>query len=254
MTVHFIGAGPGAHDLLTLRAARILSESPVCLYAGTYLDDEVLGHCPEGAELIDTQHLNLDEITAHLVRAHEQGKDVARLCSGDPSVYSAVAEQCRRLDEAGVPWDVTPGVPAYAATAALVGRELTVPEVAQSVVLTRAQRDSTKMPPGESLAAFAETGATLVLHLAIRHTRRLAEELSGHYGADCPVVVGSQVTQPEELVLRGTLADIADQVEAAGLRQAAVIIVGWALEAEGFVESHLYSSRCRPEAPVTSAG
>lgn len=241
MTVHFIGAGPGAADLLTLRAVRLLQRSPVCLYAGTYLDDEVLGHCPEGADLVDTQGLTLDEITDRLVAAHEAGQDVARLCSGDPSVYSAVAEQARRLDAAGVPWDVTPGVPAYAATAALVGRELTVPEVAQSVVLTRAQRDSTKMPKGEELAAFAATGATLVLHLAIRHTRRLADELAEYYGADCPVVVGSQVSQPEELVLRGTLADIADQVEAHGLRQAAVILVGQALAAEGFVESHLYS-------------
>jgi len=245
VTVHFIGAGPGAADLLTLRAVRLLATSPVCLYAGTYLDAEVLSHCPEGAELVDTQHLDLDAITAHLVRATAEGKDVARLCSGDPSVYSAVAEQARRLDAAGVPWDVTPGVAAYAATAALVGRELTVPEVAQSVVLTRAQKDSTKMPPGESLAAFASTGATLVLHLAIRHTRRLAEELVPHYGADCPVVVGSQVSQPGELVLRGSLADIADQVEAHGLRQAAVIIVGRALGAQGFVESHLYGSRER---------
>lgn len=151
-----------------------------------------------------------------------------------------------------MPWDLTPGVPAYAATAALIGRELTVPEVAQSVVLTRAQKDSTKMPPGETLAAFAATNATLVLHLAIRHTRRLADELSAHYGPNCPVVVGSQVTQPGELVLRGTLADIADQVEAAGLTQAAVIIVGWALSAEDFVESHLYSSR--PALPAASEG
>ncbi len=243
MTVHFIGAGPGAADLLTLRAVRLLSTSPVCLYAGTYLDAAVLAHCPPGADLVDTQHLNLDDITARLVKAHEDGHDVARLCSGDPSIYSAIAEQARRLDRAGVPWDVTPGVPAYAATAALVGRELTVPEIAQTVVLTRAQRDSTKMPPGEELATYAATGATLVLHLAIRHTRRLATELAGHYGPDCPVVVGSQVSQPAELILRGTLADIADQVEAAGLRQAAVIIVGWALDAEGFIESHLYSSR-----------
>lgn len=243
MTVHFIGAGPGAADLLTVRATRLLQASPVCLYAGTYLDEAVLAHCPPGADLVDTQGMNLDAITARMVAAHEAGEDVARLCSGDPSVYSAVAEQARRLDAAGVPWDVTPGIPAYAATAALVGRELTVPEVAQSVVLTRAQRDSTAMPEGEELAAFAATGATLVLHLAIRHTRRLAEELTAHYGADCPVVVGSQVSGPDELVLRGRLGDIADQVEAHGLRQAAVIIVGWALEAEGFVESHLYSSR-----------
>lgn len=250
MTVHFIGAGPGAADLLTVRAVRLLASSPVCLYAGTYLDAAVLAHCPPGAELVDTQHLDLDAITDHLVRATAAGRDVARLCSGDPSVYSAIAEQARRLDAIEIPWDVTPGVPAYAATAALVGRELTVPQVAQSVVLTRAQRDSTKMPPTENLAAFAATGATMVLHLAIRHTRRLAEELSAHYGADCPVVVGSQVSQPGEVLLRGTLADIADQVEAHALRQAAVIIVGWALDAEGFVESHLYSKRPRPLSPV----
>lgn len=241
MMVHFIGAGPGAGDLLTLRAVRLLGESQVCLYAGTYLDAEVLSHCPPGAHLVDTQHLTLDEITAHLVEATAQGHHVARLCSGDPSVYSAVAEQTRRLDAAGIPWDVTPGVPAYAAAAALVGRELTVPEVAQSVVLTRTHQDSTRMPATEELAAFAATGATLVLHLSIRHTRRLVAELVPHYGEACPVVVGSQVTQPGELVLRGTLADIADQVEAAGLRQAAVILVGPALGAADFVESHLYS-------------
>ena len=241
MTVHFIGAGPGAADLLTLRAVHLLQSSAVCLYAGTYLDAQVLAHCPEGADLVDTRRMTLDEITERLVAADRAGHDVARLCSGDPSVYSAIAEQTRRLDAAGVAWDVTPGVPAYAATAALVGRELTVPEVAQSVVLTRAHQDSTTMPPGEQLAAFAATGATLVLHLAIRHTRRLAEELTAYYGADCPVVVGSRVSQPEELVLRGTLADIADQVQAHGLTQAAVILVGRALAAEDFVESHLYS-------------
>ncbi|MFC8501346.1 cobalt-precorrin-4/precorrin-4 C(11)-methyltransferase [Pedococcus sp. NPDC057267] len=250
MTVHFIGAGPGAADLLTLRAVRLIATSRMCLYAGTYLDAEVLSHCPADAELIDTQHLDLDAITEHLVRATNEGWDVARLCSGDPSVYSAVAEQARRLDRAGVPWDVTPGVSAYAATAAAVGRELTVPEVAQSVVLTRAQRDSTAMPSGEALGSFAATSATLVLHLAVRHTRRLADELAEHYGADCPVVVGSQVSQPAELILRGTLADIADQVESHELRQAAVIIVGWALAAEGFVDSHLYSSRGRTPFPT----
>ncbi len=250
MTVHFIGAGPGAADLLTLRAVRLIGESPVCLYAGTYLDAEVLTHCPEGATLVDTQRLDLEAITTHLVAAHEAGKDVARLCSGDPSVYSAIAEQTRRLDRAGVPWDVTPGVPAYAATAAVIGRELTVPEVAQTVVLTRAQKDSTSLPPGEQLATYAATRATLVLHLAIRHVRRIAAELADHYGASCPVVVGSRVSQPDELILRGTLADIADQVESHGLRQAAVIIVGWALEAEEFVESHLYGTRVRGRHPI----
>ena len=229
MTVHFVGAGHGAADLLTSRAMRLLEAADVCLYAGTYLDAEVLGHCRDGARLVDTQHLDLDEITAELVEAHRTGREVVRLCSGDPSLYSAVHEQARRLDAAGVPWDVTPGVPAYAAAAAIVGAELTVPEVAQSLVLTRTQARSTKMPEGERLAAFAATGATLALHLGITRTRELAAELAEHYGADCPVVVVSQATQPAELVLRGTLADIADQVEAAGLRQAAVILVGPAL-------------------------
>ena len=245
MTVHFIGAGPGAADLLTVRAVRLIRSSPVCVYAGTYLGADVLTHCPPGATLIDSQGLTLDQITGQLVAAHERGQDVARLCSGDPSIYSALAEQARRLDRAGVPWDVTPGVPAYAAAAALVGRELTVPEVTQTVILTRTQADSTAMPESESLARLAETRATLVLHLAIRHVRRLAAELAPAYGLDCPVVVVSRVSQPDELVLRGILTDIADQVEAHGLRQAAVIMVGAALAAEGFVESHLYGVRTR---------
>lgn len=252
MTVHFIGAGPGAADLLTVRATRLLAASPVCLYAGTYLDAAVLEHCPDGARLVDTQSLDLDGIIDEIVAAHERGEDIARLCSGDPSVYSAIAEQTRRLDAAGIPWDITPGIAAYAATAARLGRELTVPEVAQSVVLTRAQRDSTAMPTGESLEAFAATGATLVLHLAIRRSRELAERLTEHYGADCPVAVAYRVEQPEEIILRGTLADIADQVEAHDLRQAAIIVVGWALRAEGFVESHLYS--CRRVAALPSDG
>lgn len=243
MTVHFIGAGPGAADLLTLRAVRLLSQSATCLYAGTYLDEAVLGHCPDGADLIDTQHLNLDAIVGHMQAANSRGEDVARLCSGDPSVYSAIAEQTRRLDAAGIPWDVTPGVASYAATAAIVGRELTVPEVAQSLVITRAQRDSTKMPAGESLEAFAATGSTLALHLAIRHIDSIVERLTPFYGAGCPVVIGSQVTGPAQLILRGTLGDIAAQVHEHGLTQAAVILVGPALAAGDFIESHLYSSR-----------
>ena len=245
MTVHFIGAGPGAADLLTVRALRLISAAPMCVYAGTYVDDEILAHCPPDAELVDSSRLDLDQITAHLVRAHAAGRDVARLCSGDPSLYSALAEQTRRLDAAGVPWDVTPGVPAYAAAAALIGRELTVPEVAQTVILTRTQAASTRMPASESLANLARTRATLVLHLAIRQTRALAAELAEHYGADCPVVVAADVARPAQLVLPGTLGDIADQVEAVGLRRAAVIMVGPALAAVGFVESHLYRPRLR---------
>lgn len=243
MTVHFVGAGPGAADLLTLRAATMLRAADVVVYAGTYLDDEVLSHCRDGVRLVDTQDLDLDRITAELVGAHEAGLDVVRLCSGDPSLYSAVHEQGRRLDAHGVPWDVTPGVPAYAAAAATVAAELTVPELVQSVVLTRTQARSTAMPEGESLAAFAATGATLCLHLAITRTRALAAELADHYGTDCPVVVVAHASRPDQLVLRGTLADVADQVEAAGLRQAAVILVGRALAPDVRAgESYLYAT------------
>ena len=242
MTVHFVGAGPGAADLITVRATRLLGAADLVLYPGTYIDPAVLSHVSPSAELVDTQDLDLDQITAHLVGAHAAGKDVVRLASGDLSIYSALAEQSRRLDVAGVPWDVTPGVPAYAAAAARVGRELTVPLVAQSVVLTRTQARSTAMPESESLAAFAATGATLVLHLAITRTRALMAELEPAYGPDCPVVVVYRASQPEEQVLRGTVATIADAVEEAGLRQAAVILVGSALEAGRGGESYLYDA------------
>jgi precorrin-4/cobalt-precorrin-4 C11-methyltransferase len=245
MTVHFIGAGPGAADLLTIRAVRLIESSPVCLYAGTYVGDEILAYCPAGVELINSANLDLESITARLVHAHEEGKDVARLCSGDPSLYSALAEQARRLDRAGVPWDVTPGVPAYAAAAALLGRELTVPEMAQTVILTRAQRDSTAMPAEESLIELARSRSTLVLHLAIRQARTLADQLAPSYGPDCPAVVVADATRPGQQVLRGSLADIAGRVEAAGLRQAAVIMVGEVFRTEGFAESHLYGKRSR---------
>jgi precorrin-4/cobalt-precorrin-4 C11-methyltransferase len=240
VTVHFVGAGPGAADLITLRAASLLAAADVVLYPGTYLDAEVLSHCPD-ARQVDTQGLDLDRITATMVEASGQGLEVVRLTSGDPSLYSALAEQTARLDAAGVAWDVCPGVPAYAAAAAAVGRELTVPLVAQSVVLTRTRARSTAMPASESLAAFAATRATLVLHLAITRTRELAESLAGEYGADCPAVVVHRASQPDELVLRGTLTDIADQVGEAGLTQAAVIVVGRALARDG-AESWLYTA------------
>lgn len=251
MTVHFIGAGPGAADLLTLRAVEHLRTSPVCVYAGTYVDDAVLAHCPDGVRKVDTARLDLEQITAELVGAHERGDDVARLCSGDPSLYSALAEQSARLDEAGVPWDVTPGVPAYAAAAAALRVELTVPEIAQSVVLTRTQARSTAMPDGEALGNFAATGSTLVLHLAITRVRILADELVGYYGPGCPVAVVFHASKPDQLVLTGTLDDIAGKVEAAGLKQAAVILVGPAVGRTAGVEpaerptrlaaeSHLY--------------
>lgn len=240
MAVHFVGAGPGAADLLTVRATRLLGAADVVLYPGTYLDPDVLGHVSPGATLVDTQDLDLDRITEQLVAAHREGKDVVRLASGDLSLYSALAEQTRRLDAAGVPWDVTPGVPAYAAAAAIAGRELTVPLLAQSVVLTRARARSTEMPESESLTAFAATRATLVLHLAITRARALMAELEPAYGADCPVVVVYRASQPGELVLRGTVATIADAVEEAGLRQAAVILLGRALDPRPGGESRLY--------------
>lgn len=245
MTVHFVGSGPGAADLLTVRATRMLAAADVVLYPGTYLDPGVLDHCAPGAELVDTQGLDLDRITERLVAAHTEGLAVVRLTSGDPSVYSALSEQTRRLDARGVPWDVTPGVPAYAAASALVGRELTVPLVSQSVVLTRTQSRSSAMPETESLEAFAATRATLVLHLAIRRVRELMERIGPEYGADCPVVVAHRVGGPEEAVLHGTVGDIADAVEEAGFRQAAVILVGRALTPGEGGESFLYD----PERP-----
>ncbi|XTP35080.1 cobalt-precorrin-4/precorrin-4 C(11)-methyltransferase [Mycobacterium sp. TJFP1] len=227
--VQFVGAGPGAADLLTVRAARFLADAELVLYPGTYLDAAVLAHCSPDADLVDTENLDLDTIAARLVDGHRAGLRVVRLVSGDPSVYSALSEQTRRLDAVRVPWEVTPGVPAYAAAAARVGRELTVPLVAQSVVLTRTRQRSTVMPDTESLKAFAATRATLVLHLAITRIRELMAEIEPEYGADCPVVVVYRASQPQELVLRGTVADIADAVQEAGLRQAAVILVGRAL-------------------------
>jgi len=242
VTVHFVGAGPGAADLITLRAASLLGVADVVLYPGTYIDSQLLSHCRDDADLVDTQDLDLDRITEVMAEAHAADRDVVRLTSGDPSLYSALHEQTRRLDAAGVPWDVTPGVPAYAAAAAIVGRELTVPLVAQSVVLTRTQARSTAMPERESLAAFAATGATLVLHLAITRTRELMAEVAPFYGEDCPVAVVSRASQPEELVLRGTVATVPGLVEEAGLRQAAVILVGPALASASDAESYLYST------------
>lgn len=250
--IHFVGAGPGAADLLTVRATRLLAEADLVLYPGTYLDPEVLAHCSGRAELVDTQALDLDTMAALMVAAAGEGRSVVRLTSGDPSLYSALQEQSARLDAAGVAWDVTPGVPAYAAAAALAGRELTVPLVAQSVVLTRTRARSTAMPDSESLAAFAATRATLVLHLAITRIRGLMVELAGEYGAACPVVVVHRASQPGELVLRGTVATIADAVEEAGLRQAAVILVGWALNREGG-ESFLYDA-ARDRSATLAAG
>ncbi|MEU3371415.1 precorrin-4 C(11)-methyltransferase [Streptomyces sp. NPDC006711] len=246
MTVYFIGAGPGAADLITVRGARTLASCQVCLYAGSLVPRELLAECPEGARLVDTARLNLDEIVGELTRAHEAGLDVARLHSGDPSVFSAVAEQMRRLDAAGVPYEMVPGVPAFAAAAAALKRELTVPTVGQTVILTRIAQRATAMPEGEDLATLGRSGALLVLHLAAGYVDRVVEELLPHYGADCPTAVVAFASRPDELVLRGTLGDIAERVKGAGVVRTAVILVGRVLGASSFRDSHLYSAeRCR---------
>ncbi|TCO45736.1 precorrin-4/cobalt-precorrin-4 C11-methyltransferase [Kribbella antiqua] len=242
MTVHFIGAGPGAADLITVRGRDLIASSPVCLYAGALVPVELLDHCPPGARKVDTAALNLDEIIAELLAAHKDGLDVARLHSGDPSVFSAMAEQMRRLDDLQIPYDVTPGVPAYAAAAATLGRELTVPEVGQTVILTRIAGQASAMPPGEDLATLSASRATMVLHLAVQQIDRVVDELTLAYGSDCPVAVVARASRDDELILRGTLADIADQVRLAGVRRTAVIIVGQVLSATAFRDSHLYSA------------
>ncbi|WP_149183567.1 precorrin-4 C(11)-methyltransferase [Streptomyces sp. TRM49041] len=241
MTVHFIGAGPGAADLITVRGARTLASCRVCLYAGSLVPRELLAECPPDARLVDTANMDLDAITEELVRAHEAGHDVARLHSGDPSVFSAVAEQMRRLDAAGVPYEVVPGVPAFAAAAAALKRELTVPTVGQTVILTRVAQQATPMPDGEDLATLGRSGALLVLHLAARYVDRVVAELVPHYGEDCPAAVVAMASRPDEVVLRGTLADIAARTKAADITRTAVIIVGRTLAATQFRDSHLYS-------------
>lgn len=251
MTVHFVGAGPGAADLVTVRAQRLIESTPVCLYAGSLVPAELLASCPPDARLVDTADLALDEIVALLVDAHSRGLDVVRLHSGDPSVFSAVAEQARRLDAAGVPWDIVPGVPAFAAAAAALRRELTVPGVGQTVVLTRVSARATPMPPGEDLASLGRSRATLVLHLAVQRIDQVVAELLASYGADCPAAVVAYASRPDEVVLRGTLSTIAGLVHEAGVRRTAVIIVGAVLTASEFPDSHLYSAeRARPAAPT----
>ncbi|NED98616.1 precorrin-4 C(11)-methyltransferase [Phytoactinopolyspora halotolerans] len=251
MTVYFIGAGPGAADLITVRGRDLLARCQVCLYPGSLTPTELLDHCPDGARLVDTADLTLDQIIDEQVAAHRRGADVARLTSGDPSVYSAVAEQMRRLDAAGVPYEVVPGVPAFAAAAAVLKRELTVPTVGQSVVLTRAQARSTSMPEGEKLAAFAATGTTLALHLAVNRIEQVVEELLPYYGADCPAAVVALASQPGEQVVRGTVGDLVGMVRDAGITRAATIFVGPVLAAEGFPDSFLYSAgRDRSKQPT----
>jgi len=238
--VHFIGAGPGAADLITLRGRDLLAKCPVCLYAGSIVPPELLAHCPADARVVDTAPMTLDEIEREYVAAHAAGQDVARLHSGDLSIYSAVAEQIRRLQRQNIPYTLTPGVPAFAAAAAALGCELTVPEVAQSLVLTRVSGRASAMPPGETLAAFGATGATLAVHLAIHALARIVAELTPLYGADCPVAVVVRASWPDQRIVRATLATIAEQVAAEPIERTALVFVGRALGAEGFRESALY--------------
>jgi precorrin-4/cobalt-precorrin-4 C11-methyltransferase len=241
MTVHFIGAGPGAPDLITVRGLRLIERCPICLYAGSLVPREIVAAAPPGARVIDTSSLTLDEIITEIEAAHRDGVDIARVHSGDPSLYGAIAEQIRRLDRLGIRYDVTPGVPAFAAAAAALRRELTVPAVAQTIVLTRTATRSSEMPDGETLDRVAATGATLAIHLSITNLARVVRELLPFYGSDCPVVVAYRVSWPDELLIRGTLVDIREQVKAAGITRTALILVGPALAAEHGSESRLYA-------------
>lgn len=240
MTVHFIGAGPGAPDLITVRGLKLIQSCPVCLYAGSLVPPEMVAEVPEGARVVDTSSLTLDEIIAEFERAHAEGKDVARVHSGDPSIYGAVAEQMRRLDALGIDYDVTPGVPAFAAAAAALKKELTVPEVCQTIILTRTSMKSSAMPEGEDLVTLGKSGATLVIHLSIRNLQRIETDLVPLYGADCPVIVAYRVGWPDEQFIHGTLADIAGKVRETGLTRSAMIFVGKGLSADAFRDSALY--------------
>ncbi len=242
VTVYFIGAGPGAADLITVRGQRLVQRCPVCLYAGSIMSADLLELCPPGARVVDTGPLNLDQIVAELAAAEAAGHDVARLHSGDPSLYSAVAEQCRRLDELAISYEIVPGVPAFAAAAAVLGSELTMPGVAQTVVLSRIATLSSAMPPREDLRTLAAVGGTLVLHLAAAQIDTVVGELlAGGHRPQTPVAVVAFASWPQQVVLRGTLGGIAAQTKGAGVTRTAVIVVGEALTAHGFADSYLYS-------------
>ena len=256
MTLHFIGAGPGAADLLTLRGRDIIASCPVCLYAGSLVPEEILAHCPAEARIVNTAPMDLEAIIAECRRAHEAGQDVARLHSGDLSVWSAMGEQIRRLRAEGIPVSVTPGVPSFAAAAAALGAELTLPGLAQSVVLTRTPGRASSMPAGETLTNFAATGATLAIHLSIQNLATVVADLLPAYGAECPVAVVYRASWPDETIIRGTLGDIQAQM-GEGIERTALILVGPALSGEGFSESCLYSPdydrRFRPSTATGTA-
>ena len=241
MTVHFIGAGPGAADLITVRGLKLIKSCPVCLYAGSLVPKEVVAEAPARALVRDTAAMTLDEIVAEMEKAHGRGEDVARVHSGDPSLYGAMGEQMRRLEELAIAFDVTPGVPAYAAAAAALNAELTLPGIAQTLILTRTAMKSTDMPKRESLEVLARSGATLAIHLSVRNLRHIRDVLTPHYGADCPAAVVYRASWPDELILRGTLADIAQKVRAAKITRTALILVGPVLGSHDFSDSALYN-------------
>lgn len=242
MTVHFIGAGPGAPDLITVRGLRLLQRCSVVLYAGALIPDGLLAECDPEARMVDTAHLDLDQIMAEIQAAHDAGHDVARLQSGDLSVFSAVAEQVRRLEAAGIDYEMVPGVPAFAAAAAALGRELTVPTVGQTIILTRLSRNASAMPEHETIANLGRSRALLCLHLATHLADEAVEELAPHYGRDCPAAVVAMASRPKEVVWRGTLGELGDAVRTHGLRRTALILVGQVLAASEFRDSHLYST------------
>lgn len=242
MTVHFIGAGPGAPDLLTLRGRDLISRSPVCLYAGSLVPKDVIAHAPPGARIVDSTEMNLDEIIAEITSAHEKRLDVARIHSGDLSIWSTMAEQIRRLTPLGIPYDVTPGVPAFAAAAAALCQELTLPHVAQTLILTRTSTRSTAMPTGEDLVTLGQSGATMAIHLSIMNLDIVTSQLLPLYGRDCPVIVVFHASWPDQMVLRGTLSTIQKTVAKAGVDRNALILVGRSLGGPDFGESYLYSA------------
>lgn len=255
MIVRFIGAGPGDPDLITVKGKRAIETSPVCLYAGSLVPEAVVACAPDGARVIDTAPMTLDAIMEEIAAAHARNEDVARVHSGDPSLYGAIAEQIRRLKAMEIGYEIVPGVPAYAAAAAAMGQELTVPEVAQTIILTRTAMKSSAMPPGEDLDTLGRTGATLAIHLSVRNLREIERALTPHYGADCPVVVAYRVGWPDEQFVRGTLSDIRERVREEKITRTALIFVGRALaEQSDFRDSALYDgAHAHVLRPVRSA-
>ena len=241
MSVYFIGAGPGAPDLITVRGLKLLQTCPVVLYAGSLVPVELVAQARDDAKVIDTAPLTLDQIMVHLEQAHAQGQDVARIHSGDPCLYGAIAEQMRRLDRLNIAYEVVPGVPAFAAAAAALKRELTLPHVAQSIILTRTSTHSSPMPPGEDLATLGQSGTTLALHLSVKNVASVVDQLLPHYGADCPVVVAYRVSWPDQSLIHGTLGDIQSRLAGHDIHRTALILVGRVLGESDFAESRLYA-------------